>query len=62
MTEDCNSDVLKQARRNVADKYVQGYHHRAILSGEWDEGQLVTDELQRLLKEPEITNAEEVAS
>lgn len=52
MTDDCNRNILEQARRNVADRFVQVYHINAILSGDWDKGELVTTELNRLLKNP----------
>jgi hypothetical protein len=52
MTDNCNQDIVQQARRNVADRYFQGYTIRAILAGEWDRGRLVRDETERLLRNP----------
>ena len=55
MTEDCNKDVLAQARRNVADKFHQDYHINAILRGDWDSGKYVQDEIKELLRNPPDT-------
>lgn len=54
MTDNCNQDLVQQARRNVADRYVQPYTIRAILAGEWDTGRLVRDEVERLLRNPPV--------
>lgn len=59
MTDDCNADLLAQARRNVADNYVHTYHINAILSGDWDTGTLVKGEVARLLKQPPLTTGED---
>lgn len=52
MTDNCNQDIVQQARRNVADRWVQPYTIRAILAGEWDAGRLVREEVERLLRNP----------
>jgi hypothetical protein len=52
MTDNCNEDLVRQARRNVADRYAHGYTIRAIINGEWDTGCLVRDEVERLLRNP----------
>jgi hypothetical protein len=59
MTDDCNADIVAQARRNVADSYVQTYHINAIMSGDWDNGTLVKEEVARLLKQPPLASGEE---
>lgn len=61
MTEQCNLDIVKQARRNIADKFYQQYHINAIMSGDWDTGELVKQEVERLLKNPPITESEDGA-
>lgn len=43
-----SKDTLQQARENVAARYAQGYHVRAILSGQWDAGSLVRDEIAKV--------------
>lgn len=43
-----SKDALQQARENVAARYAQGYHQRAILSGQWDAGSLVRDEIAKV--------------
>ncbi|KEZ17186.1 hypothetical protein CP98_03684 [Sphingobium yanoikuyae] len=40
--------TLQQARENVAARYAQPYHQRAILSGQWDAGSLVRDEIAKV--------------
>ena len=45
-----NEDLWQQARFNVAESLVQPYQKRAVLSGDWDAGSLVRDEVERLLK------------
>jgi len=40
--------TLQQARENVAARYAQGYHQRAIRSGAWDAGSLVRDEIAKV--------------
>ena len=59
MTDDCNRDLVAQARRNVAGRHVQSYTINAILAGDWDAGRLVRDELERLLKEPPLAEGED---
>lgn len=54
MTDNCNQDLVQQARRNVADRYAQPYTVRAILAGDWDRGGLVRDEVERLLRQPPV--------
>ena len=57
MTDNCNSDILAQARANVIE--TQNYAHRnAILAGRWDAHGLVQAEIARLLRTPVI--AEEI--
>lgn len=59
MTENCNSDILAQARANVADRNNPA-HRRAICErGEWDGGTLVQAEMERLLREPVIAETAE---
>lgn len=43
--------LLEKARQAVADRHAQPYHKRAILSGDWDSGSLVRDELARITEE-----------
>lgn len=43
--------ALHEARARVANRYPQPYHQRAILSGDWDNGSLVRDELAKVLAE-----------
>lgn len=57
MTDNCNQDLIQQARRNVADRYVQPYTIRAILAGSWDSGGLVRDEIEKLLRQPPAGDA-----
>jgi hypothetical protein len=57
MTEP-NQHLTEQARANVADRLVQPYQKRAVISGSWDGGQLVQDEIERLLKQPPQGDAE----
>jgi len=59
MTDDCNRDLIAQARRNVADLFPQTYHQNAILAGEWDKGLYIQNEVERLLKQPPISSGEE---
>lgn len=40
--------TLQQARENVAARYAQPYHQRAIRNGEWDAGSLVRDEIAKV--------------
>jgi hypothetical protein len=58
MTDDCNRDIVRRARRNVAERYVQTYQINAILAGDWDKGCLVRDELEHLLKHPPLVAEE----
>jgi len=51
MTDDCNYKAIEMARRLVADRYFHEYHINAIMDGSWDNGSLVQDELQRILKD-----------
>lgn len=55
----CNEDLLKQARANVADRLHQPYQKRAVLAGDWDGGRFVSDEVERLLKQPVIAEGED---
>lgn len=48
---------IEQARQNVADRHPQPYHKRAILSGDWDTGSLVREELARIT-EPSVTTGD----
>lgn len=54
--------LLIEARQRVAIRYNAPYHQHAILSGDWDKGCLVMDELGRLtdeaMKRPEEAEAE----
>lgn len=59
MTDDCNKDLVMQARRNVADLFPQTYHQNAIMAGDWDSGSYVKGEIERLLKKPPIASGEE---
>lgn len=59
MTEKCNDDLLLTARRNVADRYKQVYQINAILSGDWDNGFLIQNEIESLLKSPPLADGEE---
>lgn len=45
---------IEIARQRVADRYVQPYQINAILSGQWDTGSLVKDELQAVLAANEV--------
>ena len=58
MTDNCNRDLVLQARRNVAERFVQTYQINAIMSGDWDTGKLVREEVERLLKHPPLTGEE----
>ena len=51
MTDNCNADILAQARANVAERQTPA-NGRAIIAGDWDAGSLVQDEVARLLREP----------
>jgi len=53
-----NEKLLETARRNVAERYTAVYHKNAILSGEWDTGYLVKNEVARLLKNPPLADEE----
>mgnify|MGYP006268071799 CR=1 FL=1 len=55
---DPNKKILETARRNVANRYSAKYHINAILSGDWDTGFLVRDEVERLLKQPPMAQEE----
>jgi len=57
MTEP-NQHLTEQARANVADRLVQPYQKRAVLAGDWDNGTLVQNEIERLLKAPPKGDAE----
>jgi len=59
MTDDCNRDLIAQARRNVADLFPQTYHVNAILAGDWDNGSYVKGEVERLLKQPPLSSGDE---
>lgn len=59
MTDDCNKDILAQARRNIADQFPQTYHQNAILAGEWDKGLYIQNEVERLLKQPPLAKGED---
>lgn len=59
MTNDCNKDLVAQARRNVADRYKQTYQINAIIAGDWDRGSLVKDEIELLLKQPPLAEGED---
>jgi len=55
---DCNQDLLATARANVIE--TQNYAHRnAILRGDWDNFTLVKAEVERLLKQPVISEGNE---
>lgn len=54
MTQDCNQDLIKQARLNLTERYVQTYHVNAILKGDWDKGSIMQEEVESLLKQPPI--------
>lgn len=54
-----NEDLWQQARFNVAESLVQPYQKRAVLSGDWDTGSLVRDEVERLLKSPPMAEGVE---
>jgi hypothetical protein len=43
----------------VAGRYNSRYHVNAIIGGEWDNGQLIKDEVTRLLTQPEIGEGDE---
>ena len=53
-----NAKLLETARRNVAERYTAVYHKNAILSGDWDTGYLVKNEVARLLKNPPLADEE----
>ena len=55
---DCNEDLLKQARANVASRQMPA-NGRAVMRGEWDGGSLVQTEIERLLKQPVIAEGED---
>jgi len=55
---DPNKKLLEVARRNVANRYSAKYHINAILSGDWDTGSLIKNEVERLLKEPPLSQEE----
>jgi hypothetical protein len=42
------SDLVQQARQRVAARYVQPFHKRAILSGDWDAGALIQSEIRAI--------------
>jgi hypothetical protein len=52
MSGTCNEDLIRQARLNVSERYVQTYHVNAILSGDWDRGTIIKNEMENLLKNP----------
>lgn len=58
MTENCNSDILAQARANIGERTTPA-NARAIARGEWDGGSLVQAEMERLLREPVIVETVE---
>ena len=43
--------ALQVARERVASRHPQPYNQRAILSGDWDSGSLVRDELNKVLED-----------
>ena len=56
---DPNSDLWNEARLNVASNQNRA-HWRAICERhEWDEGTLVRNEVERLLKSPLLAQGEE---
>jgi len=59
MTQDCNQDLIKQARLNLTERYVQTYHVNAILKGDWDKGSIMQEEMENLLKQPPIAEGED---
>lgn len=53
MTDNCNADILAQARANVIER--NNYAHRnAILRGDWDDWGAVQAEIAHLLKTPPL--------
>ncbi len=58
MTDNCNADILAQARANVGERTTPA-NARAILAGQWDSGTLVQAEIARLLRKPEIAEGAE---
>ena len=58
MTDNCNADILAQARSNVGERTTPA-NARAIARGEWDGGTLVQQEIERLLKAPILAEGDE---
>lgn len=68
MTDNCNADILEQARANVADRHTKG-HRADIMAGKWDpvfnddgsllHGTLVQAEIENLLRQPILAEGEE---
>lgn len=59
--KDTDMRVVEAARQNVAARFVQAYHVNAILNGDWDNGFLITDEVERItLLAPEETEDQDV--
>lgn len=53
--------VVEAARQNVASRFHQVYHINAILNGDWDNGYLIVDEVERItLLAPEETEDQDV--
>lgn len=50
---DLEHKATLEARNRVASRFVQGYHKRAILSGDWDGGSLVRNERAKVLEDKE---------
>lgn len=40
--------VVEAARRNVAARYDHTYHQNTILRGDWDNGLLIKNEIDRI--------------
>lgn len=58
MTDNCNADILAQARANVADANCPA-HRNSIMAGDWDDYSLVQAEIARLLREPVIVEGDD---
>jgi hypothetical protein len=44
-------DIFSEARARVAARHAQPYHKNAILSGDWDGGTLIRDEVDAINRE-----------